>query len=128
MLLVPRLQAGILTGTHTRSFVLRLVFETAKMQCSVEYYTVKLLIVSCMEEPGILFYALRTDVDLSGYLFRVLRQVKGNDIRQGIVVQELLVHFQQGIVRAEDISKLGTLCSGVVLFEYSIQKRRQLSF
>src|SRR5262249_20063209 len=79
-----------------------LILEATQMQHPMKYHPVQFFLISGQEFLSILLYPVHANIYLTCQLCFFLTQLKCNDIRKIIMLQEFLVYFEQVIITAKN--------------------------
>src|ERR1700761_4506265 len=81
------------------------ILVAKQVQRTMDNYPLQLIFKAGFKFHGVLADAFNRNKDIADDLFGLIRIIKGNDIRIGIMIKVLLVYLQQILVGAEDIIK-----------------------
>ncbi len=102
----PSLETAIFLLAHGLFFGWFLVFEAAKMQSSVEYYPVQLVLVGYSERMGVFIHTVDADINLTRQRIIRLAHIEGDYVSERVMVEELLIYFQQVGIVAKDVGEV----------------------
>jgi hypothetical protein len=96
--LFVQIEIKILFFLHELSLNRRFILISAEVECSMKNYPGKLLLKSRFEDPGIFFYPIDANINLSDNWLLIPGKTKTYDICIKIMIQVLPIDIEKNLI------------------------------